>query len=50
MAKSGMKRPSPKDPISTESNKKMHFVKNESEPVKELQGKTKTTKQKAKPI
>lgn len=35
MAKAGMKRPSPKKPISTESNKKQKYTKNEQKPVPE---------------
>lgn len=50
MAKAGMKRPDPKQPHGTQSNKKTHFPKNEEKPVDELQGKAKSTKQKAKPI
>jgi len=41
MAKAGMKRPSPKEPHGTESNKKQHFPKNDSEPVPEIQGRKK---------
>lgn len=40
----------PKDPHGTESNRKTHFPKNEVAPVPEIQGKAKTTKEKAKPI
>lgn len=50
MAKAGMKRPSPKQPHGTESNKKNKRPKNEVEPVPEIQGKAKHTKEKAKPI
>lgn len=50
MAKAGMRRPDPKDPHGTESNRKTHIPKNEVEPVPEIQGKAKTTKEKAKPI
>ena len=50
MAKAGMRRPDPKDPHGTESNRKTHFPKNEVAPVPEIQGKAKTTKEKAKPI
>ena len=50
MAKAGMRRPDPKDPHGTESNRKIHIPKNEVEPVPEIQGKAKTTKEKAKPI
>jgi len=44
MAKAGMKRPDPKDPISTESNKKQNFPKNDMQPVPEIQGKAKSGK------
>jgi len=47
VAKAGMRRPDPKDPHGTESNKKGHFPNNEVEPVPELQGKSKKTKEKA---
>ena len=50
MAKAGMRRPDPKDPHGTESNRKTHFPKNEVAPVPEIQGKAKTTKEKAKPL
>ena len=50
VAKAGMRRPDPKDPHGTESNKKGHFPKNDAPPVPELQGKDKTGKQSAKPI
>lgn len=50
MAKAGMRRPDPKDPHGTESNKKGHFPKNDVKPVTELQGKVKTGKERAKPI
>ena len=50
MAKAGMRRPDPKDPHGTESNRKTHFPKNEVAPVPEIRGKAKTTKEKAKPI
>ena len=50
MAKAGMRRPDPKDPHGTESNRKTHFPKNEVAPGPEIQGKAKTTKEKAKPI
>ena len=50
MAKAGMRRPDPKDPHGTESNHIAHFPKNEVSPVPELQGKAKSTKEKAKPI
>lgn len=44
MAKAGMKRPSPKENISTESNKKQKFPKNDMAPVPEIQGKAKSGK------
>jgi len=47
MAKAGMRRPSPKEPHGTESNKKNHFKKNEVEPVPEIQGKAKHGHKKA---
>ena len=50
MAKAGMRRPDPKDPHGTESNRKTHLPKNEGAPVPEIHGKAKTTKEKAKPI
>ncbi len=50
MAKAGMRRPNPKDPHGTESNHKTHIPKNDAPPVPEIQGKAKTTKQKANPI
>lgn len=50
MAKAGMRRPDPKDPHGTESNRKTHFPKNDAPPVPELQGKAKTGKEKANPI
>lgn len=50
MAKKGMRRPDPKAPHGTESNKKSHFPKNTMPPVEEIQGKAKNSKQKANPI
>ncbi|MCL1918592.1 MAG: hypothetical protein FWG14_09800 [Peptococcaceae bacterium] len=47
MAKQGMRRPDPSDPHGTESNKKQHFLKNDTAPVPEIQGKAKTGKAKA---
>jgi len=47
MAKAGMRRPDPKEPHGTESNKKTHFKKNEQEPVAEIQGKAKAGHEKA---
>lgn len=49
MAKAGMRRPDPKEPHGTESNRKSHFPKNDAPPVQELQGSAKHAKQKAKP-
>ena len=46
MAKAGMRRPDPKEPHGTESNRKQHFPKNDQPPVPELQGKQKTGKRK----
>ncbi len=50
MAKAGMRRPDPKQPHGTESNHKARFPKNDQPPVPEIQGRAKTSKQKAKPI
>jgi hypothetical protein len=50
MAKAGMRRPDPKEPHGTESNKRMHIPKNDVAPVPELQGKAKHSNEKAKPI
>jgi len=50
MAKAGMRRPDPKAPHGTESNRITHFSKNDAAPVPELQGKAKRTKEKAKPM
>jgi len=50
MPKAGMRRPDPKEPHGTESNKKTHIKKNAVSPVPEIQGKAKKTKQKAKPV
>ena len=50
MPKPGMRRPDPKAPHGTESNKKLHIEKNELPPVPEIQGKAKSGKQKAKPV
>lgn len=50
MAKAGMRRPSPKEPHGTESNKKMRTPKNDFPPVPEIQGKAKTGNAKAKQI
>jgi len=50
MAKQGMRRPSPKEPHGTESNKKANIKKNDVPPVPEIQGKAKSAKEKAKPM
>ena len=50
MAKAGMKRPAPKEPHGTESNRKTYIPKNDATPVPEIQGKAKSGKEKAKPI
>lgn len=50
MAKAGMRRPDPKEPHGTESNRKTHIRKNDVPPVPEFQGKVKTGKEKATPI
>ena len=50
MAKAGMRRPDPKEPHGTESNKKTHIPKNDLPPVPEIQGKAKSGKEKAKPM
>lgn len=50
MAKQGMRRPNPKDPHGTESNRKSHFPKNDVEPVPVIQGKAKHGKEKAGPM
>lgn len=50
MAKAGMRRPDPKEPHGTESNRKTHIPKNEVAPVPELQGKAKHEKEKANPV
>jgi hypothetical protein len=47
MAKAGMRRPDPKQPHGTESNKKLKIQKNEAGPVAEIQGKAKSGKKKA---
>ncbi len=46
MAKAGMRRPDPRDPHGTESNRITHFPKNEQEPVPEVQGKARHKKRK----
>jgi hypothetical protein len=50
MAKAGMRRPDPGEPHGTEGIQKMHFRKNEVDPVPELQGKAKTGNRKANPV
>jgi len=50
MAKAGMRRPDPKDPHGTESNKKGNFPKNDVPPIPDMYGKVKTGKEQAKPI
>lgn len=50
MAKSGMRRPDPKEPHGTESNHKTKFPKNDVAPVPEIQGKAKGSNKKAKPL
>lgn len=50
MAKAGMRRPDPKAPHGTESNKISHFPKNEEHPVPQIQGKAKTGKKSAGPM
>jgi len=50
MAKAGMRRPDPKEPHGTESNKKMHIQKNDQQPVPEIQGKAKNGHEKANPM
>lgn len=50
MAKAGMRRPDPKAPHGTESNKKQHFPKNEAGSIPEIQGKAKYGHEKANPI
>ena len=47
MAKAGMRRPDPKEPHGTESNKKMKIPKNDEPPVPEIQGKAKAGHKKA---
>ena len=49
MSKAGMRRPDPKAPHGTESNKITHFEKNDVSPVPEMQGKIKSGKERAKP-
>jgi len=47
MAKAGLRRPDPRAPHGTESNKKQNFPRNEVAPVPEIQGKAKTGNAKA---
>jgi hypothetical protein len=49
-AKAGMRRPDPSDAHGTESNRKHKLPKNEEEPVKQIQGKARTTDKKANPV
>lgn len=46
MAKAGMRRPDPKQPHGTESNKTNRNPKNDPKPVPEIQGKAKHGKAK----
>jgi hypothetical protein len=50
MAKAGMRRPSPKKPHGTESNRKTHYPKNDVPSVPEIQGKAKQSDKKANPL
>lgn len=50
MAKAGMRRPDPKQPHGTQSNKKMQEQKNQQAPVPEIQGRAKNGHEKAKPM
>lgn len=50
MAKAGMRRPDPKEPHGTESNKKTKIPKNDVNPVPEIQGKAKKGHKKANPM
>jgi hypothetical protein len=47
MTKAGMRRPGPKEPHGTESNKRQNFSRNEQTPVPEIQGRAKTGNAKA---
>jgi hypothetical protein len=49
MAKAGMRRPDPKEPHGTESNKNTHIQKNDIQPVPEIGGKGKSGKKRANP-
>ena len=46
MAKAGMRRPDPKEPHGTESNRKTHIPKNSAPPVAETKGRGKKGKTK----
>ncbi len=46
LAKAGMRRPDPKEPHGTESNRKTHISRNDVAPVPELQGRKKSGKEK----
>lgn len=50
MAKKGMRRPDPKAPHGTESNRISHFPKNDAAPVPEVQGNAKHKKANVRPI
>ncbi len=50
MAKKGMRRPDPREPHGTESNKITHIPRNDVPPVPEIQGKAKTGNKKAGPM
>lgn len=50
MAKAGMRRPDPKAPHGTESNRKTHIPKNDAPPVPEIQGKAKHGNAHVRPI
>jgi len=50
MAKAGMRRPNPRAPHGTESNKTQSFPKNDFPPVPEIQGKAKSGNKKAGPV
>ena len=50
MAKAGMRRPDPRAPHGTESNKITRIPKNAAPPVPQLGGKAKSGKKKAGPI
>lgn len=50
MAKSGMRRPDPKEPHGTENRPGINIPKNIVKPVPEIQGKAKAGHEKANPI